>query len=154
MDYTFENQKNIKIDVEYYNDEAKKKLSEYSSSKQIDKLVRDGIDIPMAEFLTYYWIYNKLSGAPEWADYKTIHEDIEKDIIAVTHNFRGLLKCNGQSICSGVNSENLHKNNDIKEHIGEATGLSVVSRIHELTDMDWVPIKEENVKTFVGQVIF
>ena len=147
MTMTFENQKSVKINVSYYDETEKELLRQYPSSKQIEELVNNGIEIPMAEFLTYYWLYNKLSGAPEWADYKTIYKDIEKDISKATFNFRGLIGCNGQSICGLVDPSGLHKNNDLKEHIGEAAGLSLVSRIHGLTDMDWVPIKEEPVKT-------
>jgi hypothetical protein len=53
---------------------------------------------------------------------------------------RGLIKFNDLSICTypGV----VQQQRPVSQYVGEAIGLSVISRIHDLTKADWIPIKE------------
>lgn len=49
----------LKIDVGYYDDAHKRLLSSFSCAAEIQKLVKTGVAIPAAEFLTYCLFVNK-----------------------------------------------------------------------------------------------
>ena len=128
-------QEKIKVDLNYYDDTEKHLLLKFPSSVKIEQIVEEGVEIPMAEFLTYYLFYRKRPGMSDYRDYKTIGK---KFCIALAH-MDGSIECNGHSICIPAGIE--EPINEVSEHIGEAIGLAVMNRIHGLTEADWTRIR-------------
>jgi hypothetical protein len=130
-------QMTISIDVAFYDETQREILLTYPTAAAIREIVEHGIEIPTAEFLAYYLFHRKRLGSPEYRDYNAIGRKLN---VAIT-SLDGCIEFNGHSIntASGVHRQL----NEISEHIGEAVGLSVVSRIHGLIEADWSPIPEE-----------
>lgn len=130
-------QQTIRVDVSFYNEEEKEKLSHYPSGEMMQKIVSEGIEIPTAEFLTYYLFYLKKTGALNFNSYTSLGRYLDRAIMELD----GLIKFNGHSISTvpGVD----HQVKGISEHIGESVGLAVANRIHELTEADWGVIPEK-----------
>ncbi len=127
----------IVVDVEYYDDDEKRKLLAYPTAPAIKILVANPLQIPKAEFLTYYLFHRIKIGAPGYRDYKSVAEKIHRSLEAI-----------GECIDYQHGSVRTPKGftrqlTEISEHVGEAIGLSVASRIHGLTEADWSPIPEQ-----------
>lgn len=144
-------QQTIKIAVDYYSEDDANKLKEYSSADEIEKVIsRKIIEIPKEEFLTYYLLFNKGSGVPEFGDYLAV----SKYTGDAYSQMRFQILFNGKSLSAAPLLSDPHTS--IPEHIGEATGLSVISRIHGFNEADWCPIKKmrgaDALKTFDFQI--
>lgn len=124
-------QSTIKVSAAFYNEDEKQKLLKYPSAKVIEQLVSKDIDVPTAEFLTYYLFHRKRLGVPRYGDYDAIGNNIHQALAILD----GCIDFTGHSICTAQGVE--HQLNEISEHIGESVGLSIVSRIHGLTSADW-----------------
>lgn len=92
---------------------------------------------------------NPISFEGAWADLRNrLHSGAEitgwsrnkEDNALLT--LEGCVDFNGSSIISAQGIEK--QPNYITEHVGEAIGLSVVNRIHDLTEADWTPIPQES----------
>ena len=144
-------QESIKIAVDYYSDDDANKLHKYSSKDEIETVIsRRNIEIPKEEFLTYFLLYLKGSGVPEYGNYKAVEEYISDAYSQMRH----LIIFNGQSLSAAPQLTDAHTS--LPEHIGEAVGLSVISRIHSFNEADWCPIKKmkgaDALKTFDFQI--
>jgi len=143
-------QATITIEVDYYDDNEKNALSKYSSSARITEVTSHILEIPLSEFLTYYLFHRKRPEKGGWINYQEISNNIEKAL----KDLEDFVEFNGKSLSipSDVESQIPH----ITEYIGESVGLSVVNRIHNLTEADWVPIPKQSgmnaFKTFDYQI--
>ena len=129
-------QHSIAVDVDYYNEDEEKKLLTYPSAKEIRRIVTSGLEIPTSEFLTYYLFHRKRPGKLGLRSYR----DIESKISRAIADLESFVQFNGKSISvpKDVGSQIPH----ITEYVGESIGLSVVNRIHNLTEADWDKIRE------------
>jgi hypothetical protein len=130
-------QNTIKVDVDYYNGE-REAILRYAPENEIERLITEGIEIPTAEFLTYYLFYKKRMGSPQFRDYTAIGRKTRVALTALEDS----IEWTGHSICTaqGVTTQD----DEITEHIGESIGLAIISRIHQLASHDWEPIEEQH----------
>lgn len=129
-------QKTLTIKVDYYNDVEKVELSKYPRSERIRDVISKELEIPVTEFLTYYLFHKKRPGKIGWRDY----QDVSKKIGRAISELEDFIVFNGKSIYIPKDVENQVPK--ITEHIGESIGLSVINRIHNLTEADWDKIPE------------
>lgn len=127
----------IEVDVRFYDDAEKSKLMRYPSASVMQEIVATPLKIPKAEFLTYYLFHRIKLGAAAYRDYKSIAQNLHHWLSAI-----------GECIDYDEGSvrtphEITQQLNEVSEHIGEAIGLSVMNRIHGLTEADWSPIPEQ-----------
>ena len=127
----FHKRKKISVSVEYYNDVHRQKLNRYASCSEIQTIVNDGVRIPLAEFLTYYWFHLKGSGLSGFENYSAIESEFSENL-AYLRRFVGF---SGSLMTVKAGAQRLP--NEVIEHIGESVALSVVNRIHGLTQADW-----------------
>jgi hypothetical protein len=131
-------QENILVDVAFYDDVEKNKLLAYPTASKMLQIVANPVSVPMAEFLTYYLFHRKRIGTSGYRSYQTIGLKLKTALSALD----GCITFNGQSISTPSDAN--EQLTEISEHLGEAIGLSIVSRIHELTEADWTPIKSQH----------
>ena len=143
-------QHHIKVQVDFYNEEQKKKLLDYPSYKQIKKIVKNDIEVPIEEFLTYYLFYRKRPGKSGYRNYNEIGKKIGKSLF----DLEDFIKFDGNSISTPANvgAQDIH----ITEKIGESIGLAIVNRIHDISEADWDRIPETRgraaIRTFDYEV--
>jgi len=131
-------QDSIRVDVDFYDDDEKQKLLGYPTAAAMAQIIAQPLEVPMAEFLTYYLFHRKRLGTPDFHNYRPISDKLH---IALSH-LEGCIEPNGHSICTATGVTN--QLNEISEHVGEAIGLAVMNRIHGLTEADWSPIPEQH----------
>jgi hypothetical protein len=124
----------IEVDVAYYDENQAAALRKYPTVEAMERLVSGSVSIPRSEFLTYFLFHRKGRGI---RGYESASE-IRQRVHVASSWIQDILSLEGRSI--RVRSEVGHPPSDIIEHAGEALGLSIVSRIHGLTEADWVPI--------------
>jgi len=130
-------QPSIKVSVAFYDDTEKALLLGYPTANKIASVVDDGIEIPTAEFLTYYLFHRKRLGTPRYSDYRKITRKIDQALVSLD----GCIDFREESITTAKGVQK--QLTEITEHIGEAIGLSLINRIHDLTEADWQPIPEK-----------
>jgi len=132
-------QTTVRLDVAFYDEaERQKLLRQYpAAGAAMQRLVEQGVEMPTAEFLTYYLFHRKRLGTPGYRDYATIGHKLDVALAALDE----CLDFNGRSVCTPAGVR--HQLNEVSEHVGEAVGLAVASRIHDLTEADWSPIAEQ-----------
>lgn len=130
-------QPSIKVDVQYLNAAHKAALLRYPTAQEIESLVTNGIEVPTTEFLTHYLFFRKRPGKEGWRNYQQVGQHIG----AALGYLEDWVEFNGTSI--RLPSDIGRLENAVVEHIGESVGLSVVNRIHGLTEADWdyIPTK-------------
>jgi hypothetical protein len=126
----------IRVDLDFYDDEQKKRLLQYPSARQIVELVRLGVEIPTEEFLTYYLFHRKRPGKKGYRDYQELGSKIGRAI----SDLEDWLDYNEISI--SVPNDIQTQVPGITEHIGESIGLAVINRVHGLVEADWDHIRE------------
>jgi hypothetical protein len=128
-------QETIRVDVAFYGDADREALLQYPTADTLAKLVAQPLEVPTADFLSYYLFHRKRLGTPGYRDFRSIGRKLG---VAVSH-LDGCIDFNGHSIntAAGV----VAQLPEISEHVGEGIGLCVVSQIHDLTEADWSPIK-------------
>jgi hypothetical protein len=128
-------QRHIKVQVDFYDDEQKKKLLDYPTCERIKEIVKSGIEVPIVEFLTYYLFYRKRPGMPGYRNYEDLGRKIGKSL----SDLEDFINFNGISISTphNIGEQDIH----ITERIGESIGLSVMNRIHDISEADWDRIK-------------
>lgn len=124
-------QKTIRVDVAFYSDEDRRALLEYPTSNILQKLTAEPVQISTAEFLTYYLFHRQRLGTPGYRDYLTVGRKLGIALNALAD----CVEFTQHSIrtADGV----VKQLNEISEHVGEAIGLSVINKIHDLTEADW-----------------
>jgi len=126
----------IEVIVEYYDDAEKNKLLRYPTADSIDSIVKNGLKIPVPEFLTYWLFHRKRPGKKNWSNY----QEISQHINMVLNYLQDFTEFNGKSISKppDVGSQI----NTITEYIGESIGLSLINKIHNITNADWDKIPQ------------
>jgi len=138
---------NIKVKVDFYDEEQKKKLLAYPTSQQIMDIIHNEVQIPIEEFLTYYLFHRKRPGKIGYRNYEELGKNIGKSL----SDLEDFITFNGISIATPIDigKQDLH----ITERVGESIGLSVVNRIHNISEADWDRIPEtKGFKVFDYQV--
>ena len=127
-------QDTIEVDVAFFDENEEKKLVGYPTAAVMQELVKSPIRIPTAEFLTYFLFHRKTTGSLGYQSFDDIGKKVQKAYIILYD----LISFNGKSICRSADITNQLP--EISEHIGEAIGLSVINRVHGLTEADWSSI--------------
>ena len=128
-------QKDIKVDVDFYNDIEKQKLLNYGTAGTLKKIVSRPLLISTREFLTLSLLHKKKSNSPLFDSYDKL-KNLNLDAL---NSLCGLVDFNGLSI--SIPSGHKLSRHDT-EHIGEAIGLAVINKVHGLIEADWMPIDE------------
>jgi hypothetical protein len=130
-------QLHIDVDVDFYNETEKEKLLNYQTSDEIRRIVESPVSIPVSEFLTYYLFHKKRPAKSGWQNYREISSKVDRAFSEI----EDFIDFNGQSIATAPDVGEQVKS--ITENIGESIGISVVNRIHSLTEADWGKIPEK-----------
>lgn len=130
-------QASIRVDVQYLNATHEAALQQYPKAKEIAELVKNGIEVPTTEFLTHYLFFRRRPGKEGWRNY----QQLGQRICTALNYLDEWVDFNGTSINLPYDIGKLE--HGVIEHIGESIGLSVVNRIHGLTEADWdyIPTK-------------
>ncbi|WP_143195274.1 hypothetical protein [Archangium sp. Cb G35] len=129
-------QTHVRIDVDFFDENEKKKLLAYPTAQQIEQLVLNGLSVPTAEFLTYYLFHKKRPGKPGYRSYSEISRNIDRAI----RDLDDWVIFSDETIVSAPDAT--PQDGAIIERIGESIALSVVNRIHKLHEADWDKIPE------------
>ena len=127
----------IQVEVSFFDDAEKNKLMAYPTASVMQELVSRPLEIPKAEFLTYYLFHQIKLGKPGYRDYQSVAQKVHLWLSAIGE----CIDYVGGSIRTPHGST--QQLTEVSEHVGEAIGLSVISRIHGLTEADWAPIPEQ-----------
>ena len=135
-------QGSISIAVDYYNEDEKQALLAYRTGQQIDQMVGTSpIEVPTSEFLTYYLFHRKRPGMKGWRSFNELNQKTGHALSDISWGVR----FDKESIISVPESEiNGKQDPHLVERIGESVSLSVVNRIHGLTEADWGKIPESS----------
>ena len=131
------NQEFIKVNVEFYDNNEENNLLKYPTSDKIIDIVSNPVEIPLSEFLTYYLFYRKRPKVKGWSNYSEISNRVNR----AWSDIEDFIHFNGRSINVPLNIENQVPH--ITEYVGESIGLSIINRIHNLTEADWNKIPEQ-----------
>lgn len=127
----------IVVDVQFYDTEEKRKLLDYHTAAVMQRLVADPIEVPKAEFLTYYLFHRIKLGTADYQDYQSVAKRLYLWLGAIGE----CIDYQGNSVRTPEGAA--RQLTEVSEHIGEAIGLAVMNRIHGLTEADWRPIPEQ-----------
>lgn len=121
----------IRIDVDFFDQEEREKLLRYPTAERISSIVDGGLQIPSAEFLTHLIWHRQRLGSQEYANRAALRNklDVAQNLID------GCIVFSGGSI--RMPPELKTQLTEVSEHVGEAVGLSVMDRIHDMTEADW-----------------
>lgn len=131
-------QKVIRVRLSFYSEAERQKLKSYPTYPTIEKLVSDTIEIPVEEFLTYYLFHRQRLNSKVYASYKAINRQVQTAAAAL----EGVVEFSDDSLRIPQDVDTPLK--EATEHIGEAIGLSIASRIHNLNEADWSAIPQEH----------
>lgn len=146
-------QSEILVRVGFYDDEEKAKLLQYPADavEAMKKLVAKPVAVPTSEFLTYFLFHRMSRGLSGYESAEQIRLDLTRAAAYIDR----CIDFDGSSI--RLPSASSRPPTDIIEHAGEAVGLAVASRIHGLTEADWVRLevkKHPNNKTLLPSFDF
>lgn len=127
----------IQVEVGFYDDEEERKLLAYPSASLMQALVSQPLRIPQAEFLTYYLFHHIKVGKPGYRDYRSVAQKVHLWLSAIGE----CIDYDDGSVRTPHGAA--RQLTEVTEHVGEAIGLSVMNRIHGLTEADWAPIPEQ-----------
>lgn len=71
----------LKVEVDFYDPTERQKLSRYGSFERIKTIIEQGLQIPAAEFLTYYLFHRKRPGKEGYRNYPEL---ASKSYVALT----------------------------------------------------------------------
>jgi len=134
--------KTIKVDVSFYDEWEGQKLLKYPSANEIRQIVSNPVEIPSAEFLTYFLFNRKRANPTVYRNYWQMQQYLG----VALNEMLGFLDFNAQSISLAPTLDQPRRT--ISEYVGESIGLSIISRVHGLTEADWIPIPEGIRRTF------
>lgn len=143
-------QGSIRVDVGYYSQKDQENLLRYPTAEGVRRVVATPLEIPTAEFLSYYLFHRKRLGTGDYRDLQRIKDRLDSAIAQLD----GCVRWNGISLVRPREATgSLH---EVSEHLGEAVGLAVVRRIHdlELTEADWALIPENSGPTAIPSLDF
>jgi hypothetical protein len=133
----------ISVGVGYYNEEHREALQSYPTAEKIQEVVEKGIVVPVPEFLTYF-LFHKVRSVPTLrSGYAAVRE-------AISHSY-GMLSdfVNLEDGFLYLSDEALMLPEFVTEYIGESVALSVMNRVHEVTEADWFPISKPSEGKFL-----
>lgn len=124
----------ISIDVKFYDEQERKDFGKWANATTIETVAGHTIQVPVAEFLAYFLIHRKGLSPVLYPNLDALKAVIKKG----SENLTEWISYNGKSLHVTPDVELLESS--FTEHLGEAAGLSVANRIHNLTEADWVKI--------------
>lgn len=126
--------------VEYYNDNHKKLLEQYSCFGEIEQLVVNGFVVTEEEFYSYA-LFREQKNHDGFRTY----QDLRSKIPDRLSGFKDYFSVKDGLLCSVFSNAN-DRDNHHTESIGVGGGLSLVSRLYGLTEADWERISVSNEK--------
>jgi len=126
---------NIKVLVDFYDDTNRDLLLTSPAASELTKTkIPQKLEVPTVDLLTYYLFYKKRPGTIGYTNYHEITSKYKQALVEID----GLINFKNDSLCA--KTKNI--NSGTTERLGEAIGLSVISKIHGLIDADWSKISE------------
>lgn len=132
----FLNQEQIAVEVDYFDERAKAELSSYPTHTRIAEIAGKTISIPTGEILTYFLFHKPRLHGGGLSHYQSLARE-QYSAIAMLDRY---VEPNGTSLCI-VTGQRV--GTYIPEYLGEAVGLSVINRLHSMTESDWKRIEQE-----------
>ena len=126
--------------AEYYNEEHKRLLERYSCYDAIEKIVTNGFTVPEEEFHCYA-LFREQKRYEGWRTYQELKSKIPNRL----SNFKEYFSANDGLICSNFGQAD-DRDSHLTESIGIGGGLSLVSKLYDLTEADWEKIPVSNKK--------
>ncbi|WP_040433480.1 hypothetical protein [Chlorobium ferrooxidans] len=126
--------------VEYYNKEHKRLLERYSCYDAIEKIVKNGFTVPEEEFHCYA-LFREQKRYEGWRTYQELKSKIPNRL----SNFKEYFSTNDGLISSNFGQAD-DRDSHLTESIGIGGGLSLVSKLYDLTEADWEKIPVSNKK--------
>lgn len=130
----------VEVAVEYYNDEEQHAFTSGRYPDKIKDVAGSRIQVPIAEFLTYYLFDDK-----EHAAHPPTIEELRAKISTADQELSKWVEWDGASL--RVRDEWRTMNIAVTKKMGDAVALAVANRIHGLSDADWSYIEKSKVKT-------
>jgi hypothetical protein len=110
------------------------KLAAYPTAFAIHELFKNGANVPVPEFLTYFLFHRIRSNDSRNPNFKAVREKIAIAYGMLDDFVR--LDDGALFVEEGVQNLPTH----VTEYIGDACTLSLMNRVHGLTEADWLPI--------------
>lgn len=126
----------LKVSIDYFNDEHKGLFQAYPNVTVIDALVQNGSTISKEEFLGYMMFKDQLD-----ADGHRNFGDLSLRIQHRLGDIDDFLTFNNNSVQARFIGADLHQTG-LTERIGISLGLCILNQIHGLTRADWTKIPE------------
>lgn len=126
----------VHVDVQYYDDAHREALQGYPDAIGIDKVVAHPLYVPVDEFLTYFLFHRARTGSKRLAGYAQVRRMVTAACAALQY----VLKLKTGVLTLEEDVRRIPR--ELTEHVGESVALSVVNRIHDLIEADWLPIEE------------
>ena len=130
----------VRVRVDYYDEAEGKAFSSGAYPAQVDQIARTVIEIPMAEFLTYYQFEDK-----EHRLVPTTLDELRDQVLDTWNGLRKWVSFENGSILVKPAFHTLPTG--ITKQLGDAVSMAVANRIHDLTEADWGYIPRAKVKT-------
>lgn len=120
----------LTVNVDYYDDEQKKKFKKNKYPLKIGSLVSESVSINTNEFLTYL-LFTEQKDAPGFRTFTDFRKRMPKSLALID----GYLQFDGKKMISSHDPKDMDKN--LTERLGVAMSLSILNKIHNLTEADW-----------------
>jgi len=128
----------IEVAVDFYDGIHRQALLQSAASSVMQSANLPGnLTIATADLLAYYLFYKKRPGTRGYSSYGEVSSKCHHALIELD----GLVDFRNGSL--GVVSS-AGMNTGTSERLGEAIGLAVISKLHNLVDADWAKIEETN----------
>lgn len=125
------------IDVICYDTQHKDLLTNKPyPANAIIELIKSPTEIHPADLLTYMMVHRKGSGPAEYSSIQNLRNYIR----TMAEHSQLLVDFNGGSVRIQQNVSDVP--GDITTRLGEAVGLCIIDKLHDLTLPDWTPIPE------------
>ncbi|MDH6165543.1 hypothetical protein M2282_000671 [Variovorax boronicumulans] len=123
----------IEVDVAYYDTAEAQKFKSYPQDLQkgLAELTSGPVSISTSTFLYFFLFHRMARGMPGYESTEAVRRDLSRAVNAIDT----ALIHNGVSLA--LPSPQTRPPNDVAEHLGEAVGLAVASKLHGLTEADW-----------------
>jgi len=137
MHDAFLSQQQIAVEVDYFDERAKVEFSSYPTHAKIAEIAGKTIFIPTGEILTYFLFHKPRFHGGGLSHYQSLTRE-QHSAIAMLDRY---VEPNGTSLRIATEQQ---VGTYIPEYLGEAVGLSVINRLHGMTEADWKRIEQEH----------
>jgi hypothetical protein len=120
----------IKLSVDFYNEQEKQLFGSYPNSSQINSLVENPVNIQKNEFLSYM-MFTEQRNAEGFQTYGELNNRITKRL----GDIEDYLSFNNNSVQAKFIGNNMDLN--LTERIGVGLGLCTINKLHGLNESDW-----------------